>query len=453
MKSVLDYSNGDTVAITCGRCHQGNHTKRRCVDPPCTTSISCGKIKFHKTELKVIESKKVQLKKLIREKVSLESESKKIRETIASTVKTFPQAIKTALINSNKKEYLTIHDGKFVPLTMKINRDISILQKYYNGLIPNDLEQESSLFQTIIAEANKRFQVNSFTVEQKLEETLSAIHTRITANTCSGPTIHTNCITVDSSPEINSHSRTTTPVDITSPLSSIVHENVTTNPKNSCILNSPPTKLPESATNVSLHDSKVDQVVTNFQKLDSPSKDIHDPVDNNTSEINTGACKTPVPTTKSNVNFTTNSSPLKPVMNSTNKPTFDVFPPQHTHSYYPYLYPTPPIQPYPYAIVPLVHNPYGTGKSSTESSPSSTCNKNWRFSQFNRPALSFDSKQNDKHPQTFYHSEIKPHVPSFNFGMTLPQSPYPWFPNQSMDIFVSVFLSPQPTVCMYNFGQ
>ena len=39
-----DCSDGNSVAITCGRCHQGNHTKRRCVDPPCTTSISCGKI-------------------------------------------------------------------------------------------------------------------------------------------------------------------------------------------------------------------------------------------------------------------------------------------------------------------------------------------------------------------------------------------------------------------------
>ena len=219
-----DCSDGDSVAITCGRCHQGNHTKRRCVDPPCTTSISCGKIKFHKSELKIVENKKVQLKKLIRDKVSLEAESKKIRETIASTVKTFPQAIKTALINSNKKEYLTIHDGKFVPLTTRINRDISILQKYYNGIIPSDLEQESSLFQTIIAEANKRFKINSFTVEQKLEETLSSVHSRITSYTCAGPATHSNCITVDSSPEINSDQRTTTIFSITSPPSTCTRE-------------------------------------------------------------------------------------------------------------------------------------------------------------------------------------------------------------------------------------
>ena len=228
-----DYTNGD-VAITCGRCHQGNHTKRRCVDPPCTTSISCGKIRFHKSELKVVENKKVQLKKLIRDKVSLKSESKKIRETIASTVKTFPQAVKTALINSNKKEYLTIHEGKFVPLTTRINRDISILQKYYNGRILSDIEQESSLFPTIIAEANKRFQVNSFTVEQKLEETLSSVHRHITVN--SHPANESNCITVDSSPEINTYPRTTNPGDISSPVSIIGHGIFPNN-----TLNSPPT--------------------------------------------------------------------------------------------------------------------------------------------------------------------------------------------------------------------
>ena len=138
----VDESLADNVGITCGRCHQGNHTKKRCVDPPCTTSISCGKIRFQKSEMKVVDNKKGHLKKLIRDKVSLESECKKIRETIAATVKTFPQAIRSALINSNKKEYLTMHEGKFVPLTTRINRDITILQKYYGDKIPSDIDQE-----------------------------------------------------------------------------------------------------------------------------------------------------------------------------------------------------------------------------------------------------------------------------------------------------------------------
>ena len=295
-----DYTNGD-VAITCGRCHQGNHTKRRCVDPPCTTSISCGKIRFHKSELKVVENKKVQLKKLIRDKVSLESESKKIRETIASTVKTFPQAVKTALINSNKKEYLTIHEGKFVPLTTRIFRDISILQKYYNGRIPSDIEQESSLFPTIIAEVNKRFQVNSFTFEQKLEETLSSVHRCITVN--SRPANESNCITVDLSPEINTNPQTTNPGDISSPVSIIGHGMFPNN-----TLNSPPTKLSKPSTNASCHNSGLDHIVDNFQKLDSPSKDMS--TDKQPSPFTTNACTIPGDTITSNLNVAVSSSPL-----------------------------------------------------------------------------------------------------------------------------------------------
>ena len=106
----------------------------------------------------------------------MESECKKCRETIVAMVKSFPQAVKTYLINSNKRAYLTIHDGKFVPLTAKINRDISILQKYYSGKVPDDLEQESALFPAIIEEASKEFKLNSVTVEQKLEERLSSVH-------------------------------------------------------------------------------------------------------------------------------------------------------------------------------------------------------------------------------------------------------------------------------------
>ena len=126
--------------------------------------------------------KKAQMKKLLKEKLSLESECKKCRETISATVKSFPQAVKTSLRNSNKRADLTVHDGKFVPLTTKINRDISILQKYYNGKVPDDLEQESALFPAIIEEASKEFKLNSVTVEQKLEERLSSVHRRITVN-------------------------------------------------------------------------------------------------------------------------------------------------------------------------------------------------------------------------------------------------------------------------------
>ena len=110
--------------------------------------------------MKIFETKKTQLKKMTHDKVVLESECRKVQETIASTVKSFPKAIKTVLINPNKKEYLTVHEGKFAPLTTRIYRDISVLHKYYNGRVPDDLEQESALFPAIIAEADQRLKLN-----------------------------------------------------------------------------------------------------------------------------------------------------------------------------------------------------------------------------------------------------------------------------------------------------
>ena len=254
----------DNIAITCGHCHQGNHTKRWCVDPPCTTSISCGKIRFHKSELKEFDLKKAQLKKLMRDKCSLESECKKVRDTIASTVKSFPQAVKTALINSNKKEYLAIHDGKFVPLTTKINRDISILQKYYNGKIPEDIESESSMFPAIIQEANKQFHLNSFTVEQKLEERLSSVHRKITRTSTVDP--NDEYIVLDSSPETN-HNLTDQPTSRTQSSPQVYQSPI----------NSPPSKILKSNHTLNLStggDIQVDKIINTFEKLSTPTKSV-----------------------------------------------------------------------------------------------------------------------------------------------------------------------------------
>ena len=171
-------SLADYVAITCSNyllIWQTTHIAD-VLTPPAQHPYHVARLDSTRPSSKQLIQKKVPLRNLSEIKVSLESECKKVRETIAATVKTFHQAIKTALINSNKKEYLTVHDDKFVPLTTKINRDITILQKYYNGKIPSDIEQASSLFPAIIAEANKQLSVMSFTIEQKLEETLSSVH-------------------------------------------------------------------------------------------------------------------------------------------------------------------------------------------------------------------------------------------------------------------------------------
>ena len=52
-----DYSNAD-VAITCGRCHQGNHTKRRCVDPPVPPLFHVVRLGFTSQNSKWLKTKK-----------------------------------------------------------------------------------------------------------------------------------------------------------------------------------------------------------------------------------------------------------------------------------------------------------------------------------------------------------------------------------------------------------
>ena len=110
---------------------------------------------------------------------------------------------------------------------------------------------------------------------------------------------------MDSSPEINTNPRTTTPGDIWSPVSIIGHGMFPNDTPNS-----PPTKLPKPSTNASCHKSGLDHIVANFQKLDSPSKDMSNAIDKHPSPVTTNACTIPVDTSTSNLNVAMSCSPL-----------------------------------------------------------------------------------------------------------------------------------------------
>ena len=85
------------------------------------------------------------------------SKAEKVRESIDTRNKSFPEALKSYLINSNKQEYLVEYGDQIVPLTSKINIHLAILQKHYNGKIPENLEEESELFSQIIISHRDRF--------------------------------------------------------------------------------------------------------------------------------------------------------------------------------------------------------------------------------------------------------------------------------------------------------
>ena len=482
----VDESLADNVGIMCGRCHQGNHTKRRCVDPPCTTSISCGKIRFHKSEMKVVDNKKGHLKKLIRDKVSLESECKKIRETIAATVKTFPQAIRSALINSNKKEYLTIHKGKFVPLTTQINRDITILQKYYGGKIPSDIDQESSLFPAIIAEANKTIQVDRFTIEQKLEESLAVVQRHVTGAAPQN-TPEPSYITLDSSPETMSPRYTAAlatpncsqqppqvPVRNTSITSVTTHSLSTstpphlTHPQPNSLFSSPPSEVSKQGTNT-CYNHELGNIVTTFSKLNSPSKipDSQPTTCSNTqTHSNNITDHTSSLTTKTCTNMGTKPDSILTVKESSHVPQ-DTFKSPDLHAtqtkesdkctnsttnqirtppqYYPYFYPNlnhglvhppyqcmaPPVNLYMQQQFPKTSLPI----ANTDSHPVEANN----FAQFNQkpsartytPSGALCKIEPNSDSFFPYPFDTKNPHPYYNFGMPLPNAPfpYPFIPN------------------------
>ena len=130
----------------CSQCHERGHKKNKCSGAKCLTSILCGRMRLHKDEMKTIDTSKSDLKKLLKEKSTLEVECECIRECVRTNNRSFPQAVRSHLINSNKCKYLTMYGDNVVPLTKVIILDLSILQKFYeNGSLliwmrnPNDL--------------------------------------------------------------------------------------------------------------------------------------------------------------------------------------------------------------------------------------------------------------------------------------------------------------------------
>ena len=65
---------------------------------------------------------------------------------------------------------------------------------------------------------------------------------------------------------------------------------------------------------------------------------------------------------------------------------------------------------------------------------SSPRHENWLFSQFNRATSSTVSKPSDtciEQTPFLYPPDTKPQFQSFNFGMALPHTPFPWYPNSN----------------------
>ena len=163
----------------CSLCQERGHKKNRCTGAKCLTLVSCGRMHLHKDKMKTINVNKANLKKLVKEKTILESECQKIQESILTNNRSFPQAVRSHLINSNKAKYLTMYGDAVVPLTKIINLDLSILQKYYDSRVLPNLDEESRLFEQIICTHNSKFKSSKTSINAKLIESVRKIESRI----------------------------------------------------------------------------------------------------------------------------------------------------------------------------------------------------------------------------------------------------------------------------------
>ncbi|XP_061192245.1 uncharacterized protein LOC133200470 [Saccostrea echinata] len=138
----------------CGNCHlRLDHNARQCTIEKCVTSQQCGDVSKHPEEKSIVESanehlKRLEKKKKMREK-TLEHETK--QKAIDSVKNSFNQKIRGYLINSDKGKYLLkTANGHYVPRSGIVNIDTAKLEKHFHGKVPDNLEQISRTFPTII---------------------------------------------------------------------------------------------------------------------------------------------------------------------------------------------------------------------------------------------------------------------------------------------------------------
>ena len=181
LESVSSHLDDDDIDShpCCSLCHEWEHKKNKCTGTKCLTSISCGRMRLHKDELKQIDASKNDLKKLLKEKGTLESECEWIHESIRTNNRSFPQAVRSHLVNSNKTKYLAMYGEQIIPLTKVINLDLSILHKFYDNKVPHNLDIESEWFEMIIAVHTEKFKSSNTSINAKIMDNVRRIESRV----------------------------------------------------------------------------------------------------------------------------------------------------------------------------------------------------------------------------------------------------------------------------------
>ncbi len=152
-------NDSDTIGTVCGNCHiKGRHQKPRCPNATCESAKQCGQLekKFHPDEKKHYDSQKAKLKQLKRDAQNLEDEMAKYKEATNAVARSFPEAIKSTLLESNPERYSVDTLMGVRPKMTDLVEDTAILQTYFKNKVPDNLEHMGETFQNIIKDVRMR---------------------------------------------------------------------------------------------------------------------------------------------------------------------------------------------------------------------------------------------------------------------------------------------------------
>lgn len=164
----LKYSNPglkpDKTKGQCGQCNlRLGHTKRNYDYGVCEGPHICGDIDKHDIEKKQLLDASQNVKTLNRDLEKLKQSLVSKKEIHRETCQSFFSQVIPHLVNTNIDKYYPVGSFGLRALNMTaVQPDIAILEKYYRGKVPRNLEVECVRFQNIIKDNQTEIDLKNF---------------------------------------------------------------------------------------------------------------------------------------------------------------------------------------------------------------------------------------------------------------------------------------------------
>ena len=152
--------NVDKSRSQCSLCHlRAGHTKRACPNGPCLSARQCCDIEKHPDEKRQQNEANERKRKISKDLDRINAEvaaKEKVKEQVTNT---FSGKITSYLVNSDPEIYTFPNEGGSGRLlrSQKILNDSWILESYYHGKVPNNIENESKKWKEIINKHNDKY--------------------------------------------------------------------------------------------------------------------------------------------------------------------------------------------------------------------------------------------------------------------------------------------------------